>query len=220
VKLAGGLGAVIGCITVLSLALSSSCEDGSDEPDTACERLSSVLRNCGVLSPGSLQCEVAAGAQKLNDCLTDCLAAANCETVETVVCTDQGLTTTDALRLDDCALQCNERFGFRCSDALGGQSTIPPDYVCDGEADCADASDEAGCELFDCGDGQQVVADFFCDGYADCTNERDEGSGCEHFICPDGTSLPASYRCDAEPDCADGADEASCGSMAVFQCDG
>jgi hypothetical protein len=65
---------------------------------------------------------------------------------------------------------------FTCNDG----STIPSEWVCDGDQDCAAGEDEAG----------------------DCDTEP--------FVCANGESIPRSFVCDTYPDCMGGEDEQGC----------
>lgn len=97
---------------------------------------------------------------------------------------------------------------LRCMD---GQ-IITEEMLCDGDADCADGTDERNCPgRFSCRDGSSVPEVFACDGEADCGDASDE-TLCDGFTCGDGAMIPADWACDGESDCDDGSDESGCSS--------
>jgi hypothetical protein len=94
---------------------------------------------------------------------------------------------------------------------------IPSEARCNGRKECADGSDELGC---DCAEGE-VMCDVsrcipqskICDGETDCDDHSDESNcvacAATEISC-DNKCFPSSKRCDGTPDCRDGSDERNC----------
>ncbi|XP_039439159.2 putative vitellogenin receptor [Culex pipiens pallens] len=107
---------------------------------------------------------------------------------------------------------------------------------CNGHTDCADGSDEKGCEQsgpkpvecrydqFACADRSTCITQKLrCDKHYDCPDRSDEkncegydhGRGCheDQHACPDGSCIDVNALCDGYKDCADGSDEQNCAEL-------
>ncbi|XP_017101897.2 very low-density lipoprotein receptor isoform X3 [Drosophila bipectinata] len=120
--------------------------------------------------------------------------------------------------------ECDEK-QFQCSPGV----CIPIRFLCDGDSDCPDHSDErleeckfkeSTCrsDQFRCGTGMCIPQRFVCDRENDCPDGSDEllsrcgRSTCtpEQFACKSGECIPLAWMCDQHSDCRDGSDEAQC----------
>lgn len=125
-------------------------------------------------------------------------------------------------------------FNNRCENGLCVQKA----WLCDGENDCGDNSDERKCRdhtcsenQFTCKNGYCVSSHYVCDGDRDCSDNSDEdptlcrttlAPSCPagSFSCGNGTCLPRSKVCDGREDCVNGADEWRCKKDACHRPEG
>ena len=152
-------------LTAVLALFAVGCDD-DDDGGNLCQSFGSKMDSCGLLSDGVYDCSDYAGTTE-DVCRGNCLMGSSCDELEATFCT----ATPDA-DLVACMNACDTGDDeFDCGDG----ETVPMSWVCDGEDDCADGSDEAGCviDMFVCDDGEEVYADYECDGEDDCADGSD-----------------------------------------------
>ncbi|XP_048099723.1 very low-density lipoprotein receptor isoform X2 [Alosa alosa] len=230
----------------------SDCGDGSDEDGCAVECTSDQFQcahgqKCidkSLLCDGVAQCQDQSDehdCSKPEGCVHQCDDKALCLPI-TLVCdgeedcqdgTDElacGPEVTTPPTTQPVPRRC--RIGSSaCAD---GSGCISYSYMCDGEPDCADGSDEKNCasdcstDQFQCAHGKKCIdKSQLCDGVSQCQDRSDErdclkSDGCVHQCDNRTRCLPNTFLCDGEMDCQDGTDERHCSakncSNSEFRC--
>ncbi|XP_035688750.1 SCO-spondin-like [Branchiostoma floridae] len=184
------------------------CPDGSDEKDEYCivtcapaqfQCPDGTCIDISWLCDGSVDCED--GTDEL-DCPTTTLPP-------TTSTSTVSITTTEGV-CDDTMFVCS--ILYQC---------IPLAYLCDGEVECEDGTDEVNCTTtclpsqYICNDGKCLDPEFLCDGVPQCEDSSDESvhicvTTCPNITCTDGRCITHSDICDGEMDCSQGEDEQNC----------
>lgn len=112
---------------------------------------------------------------------------------------------------------------FRCENL---KQCVDKSFLCDGEPDCSDYSDEKNCGCskndFKCRGSFEkcILNDWICDGVNDCPDKSDEhDSRCSTrncagnaVKCTNGKCIPKYFHCDGINHCGDNSDEMKCSS--------
>ncbi|XP_072447647.1 very low-density lipoprotein receptor-like [Chiloscyllium punctatum] len=177
----------------------ADCEDGSDEIPEECYMSLCAFDEVSC-GPGSLECIPV---------YWKCDGVVDCDTGK-----DE----------DDCGnLTCSAE-EFACASAR----CISMAFVCNGEDDCGDGSDEnctrvsCGPHEFQCNNSECISSHWVCDSNVDCSDQSDESPVlCGHPLppvtcppdeisCGSGECVHSRWYCDGDVDCQDGSDEVNC----------
>ncbi|XP_063588533.1 sortilin-related receptor-like isoform X2 [Penaeus indicus] len=169
------------------------CKDGSDEEGCGTQQSSTQT---------STQTSTETSTQTSTQTSTESSTQSSTET--------STQTSTVASTLPPLECQQNE---FRCSS---GNQCIRRWWICDGEEDCGDGSDEDGCDVTSSSTVSSTTS------FTTSTSTPAPPCGSDQIRCRLGGCILSFWRCDGERDCFDGSDEEDCNSLQCnqneFQC--
>ena len=104
---------------------------------------------------------------------------------------------------------CNNDMHYTCHDG----TCILTTYICDGEFDCPDETDEKNCGLILCSDQKLSSSDY--NSNVTSSNVCTCSDMC--FQCSNGQCISLQMRCDGFQECYDGTDELFCDLIEIYQ---
>jgi len=173
-------------LEAIQVSYTAELAANSDYPNDALTQYETVLSAAGWAGCAPpLVCVDCTGTEPEPPCLEHVTGAHTCHTHEEYLAPGQSNADT-----------------FRCFDG----SCIHQAGRCNGHSNCADSSDEEGCDNDDLFVPAYVTKSFTC---------PDDFHDDVHFRCANSECIDKLGLCNGEPNCADGSDEAQCTGLAV-----